>query len=221
MAELLRTIVSIDVGVEHLGLVAADIGTAGKPWGLYDIWCIGCIDIRMLRHVRVKREDCKLYHTSHISDLVDHFVQEYGSILDRASEILMEKQPPTGMCDVEALLFNRFRDKMVLMSATTMHAYHGIGHLEYDDRKAKTTEIGHRLLVVSPNVQCEFEALERKHDVGDALAYLKMYIEKKAEAERRLPVLSCKRTESGPRVIAWDAFKFHQRNTIYGGKPKR
>ena len=124
-------IVSIDVGILHLGVVCCDV-----TWEQIEVKNVALIDITK----RCRHSNCTLNHTNHIVDRVDHFIQGYKTMLDKADRILIEKQPPVGLISVEQLLFDRLRDKVEFIYPVSVHKHFGIRKLDYDGRKAFLVE---------------------------------------------------------------------------------
>jgi hypothetical protein len=207
-----RYIGSLDVGYENLGSTFVQVGTNENPWELVEVSFMKRINLKVLRHERVPYGDCVLHHTNHISDIIDHYVQEYQPWLQLADPLLIEQQPPGGMQNVEALLFKEYRDKAILMSPTAMHHYFHISHLDYEGRKEATTKIALEMLEKSPDQKAKFlkwiAAGQRVHDIADALAYVEMY-RRQQEAEWKRQQ-RCKRphiTLTG-QTIDWESFKY-------------
>ena len=136
---------SIDVGYYNMGLVQCDSE----------------LNVTFAKRVDITRyTGCALYHTKHVADYVAHFVQLYKEIFDSADVILMERQPPSGLTSIEALLFYIFRDKIKLISPNSVHAHFGYSHLDYEQRKDRVIDIASKYFTL-PEVA-------RKHDMADA-----------------------------------------------------
>jgi hypothetical protein len=60
-----------------------------------------------------------------------------------------------------------FRDKVTLVNPVSMHSHFGIGHLNYEQRKERTTSIAEKYLP-----EGEVIPYERKHDIGDAVCMI-------------------------------------------------
>ena len=157
-------IISIDVGYHNLGLVKAVIDET------YEITVedIFLIDLQKLPHRHIHRSDCKLYHTNELADLMAHFIQEYGHLLYEADKIFIERQPPTGLTNIETLLLFLYRKKTELVSPNSMHKHFMIGHLEYEKRKERTIELSNKFL---EHIE-SYKKLERKHDIADAVCMI-------------------------------------------------
>lgn len=159
-------IISIDIGILNLGIVFATL-------------CADRIhvsraerhDITRHIHRRVHGLECKLHHTLHPVDYVSHLVQEYDDEFRQADTILLERQPPQGLKDVEALLYHYFRDKAVLIDPRSMHRHFGIGKLSYDQRKERNEHLASFWL----DGQVGWDNQERKHDMADALCMILYY----------------------------------------------
>jgi len=138
------------------------------------------IDITKIPHKRVCTKSCKIPHTREVADMMAHFIQEYGHILERADTILVERQPPTGLTQIETLLLYLYRSKTILISPNAMHSHLGINHYEYDRRKVYTVDIADKYL-------CTFETYSetpRKHDLADAVCFVIFYLHPMKEKAR-------------------------------------
>ena len=119
-------IVSIDVGIIHLGMVSCDVSWENTK-------VTGAYLVDLTKHCR--KIGCTLNHTNHLVDRVDHFIQYHKETLDKADKILIEKQPIQGLISVEQLLYDRLRDRVVFIYPVSMHKQFGIRHLDYEGRK--------------------------------------------------------------------------------------
>ena len=149
-------ILSIDVGMLNLGLVY--IKWDGES---IDVEVARKIDLTRCIHRVVPPNECTLYHTNAICDRVAHFFQEWEFYFVQADIILMERQPPMGLKDIEALIQFNWRSKVHMISPQSMHKHFRMSG-DYDMRKIETTAmatpylLGHKLP-------------ERKHDIADAV----------------------------------------------------
>ena len=151
-------IVSIDIGIINLGMVCAEV-----TWENIVVEDVHLVDItKSCRHI-----NCTLNHTNHMVDRIDHFIQEYKHVLDKADKILVEKQPIQGLISVEQLLFDRLRDRVIFIHPVSMHKHFNIRNLSYDERK--------EYLVLKTKTYLEgtlYDKVERKHDIADAMAMI-------------------------------------------------
>ena len=141
------------------------------------------VDITRYTHNTVC--ECKLHHTHHITDYVLHFVHEYRNVFDSSEHVFIERQPPTGLVAVEALLFSLFREKMTLVSPNSMHKHFMIGHLDYEGRKKKTQAIAEPYVGALEYYQGQV----RKHDMSDAVCILLYEFSKMKKKEGRDPTV--------------------------------
>lgn len=147
----------IDIGYHNMGLVQCDD------------------DLNVLYQKRINLTrykcgtDCTLYHTNEVADLVAHLVQEYKEVFDSSDVILMERQPPTGLTNIETLLLYIFREKIKLISPNSVHAHFGYGHLDYENRKERVVSIASKYMTI-PGV--------RKHDIADAFCIILFFHQK-------------------------------------------
>lgn len=103
--------------------------------------------------------------TREVADLVKEFVKSYKDIFDTSEFVYIERQPPGGLTNVEALLVYLFREKISIISPNSMHKFFQIGHLAYEYRKQCTEEIARPYLEHLPL----WKRLTRRHDIADAL----------------------------------------------------
>lgn len=170
-------IISIDVGYHNMALVRME---ADDDYNL-KVTDANVVDLVHLPHRRVSRCECGLNHTSEVADLMAHFFQEYGHLLDEADIILVERQPPTGLTQIETLILYLYRSKTHLVSPNAMHAHFGISHYDYDRRKERT-------LSISEDYLCDFEDLGRRHDAADAVCLALFYVKPLKDRARRLKI---------------------------------
>jgi hypothetical protein len=201
----------LDVGRTNLAFALAKVGTEGAPWDECKVFFYKKVDVDQVRHERFSPSECKLHHSSHIVDVMAHFVQEYDPYLQIADPLLIEQQPPMGLTSIEALLFKEYRVSSIVVSPRAMHSHFGIGHLDYEERKTAVEEIAAQVLQTTPllleKYQKQRELGVRSHDVGDAIAYIKMYVDQQKEKWKEKE--RCKNlTLPGGRIIDWDAYKY-------------
>ena len=158
-------VVSIDIGYHNLGLVKSFVDEQTFEIKILEIFKVNLTNIP---HKKVSRWDCMLYHSNEVSDLFAHFIQEYGDHLKEADKILIERQPPTGLTNIEALFMFLYRHKVELVSPNAMHKHFGINYLEYEQRKEKTIEISKSFLEEFE----DYQKLSRKHDIADAVCMI-------------------------------------------------
>ena len=161
-------IVSIDIGVINMGITKAFVDDD------FNIIFMDAfkVDITRIRHNTVQACDCIIPHTNEVCDRVAHFIQEHEPLFDEADHVLIERQPPMGIKDVESLIMSRFRNKTKLISPNKMHKFFNIGKLSYDQRKLFTEEvadihIGH----IHTYYNCT-----RRHDMADACCICLFFI---------------------------------------------
>ena len=187
-------VVSIDVGYHNLGMVNSFVDDETFEIKVNDIFKINLAEIF---HKKVKRSNCELYHTSELADYFSHFVQEYGDYLEKADKILIERQPPGGLTNVEALFVYTYRNKIELISPNSMHKHFNINYLEYEKRKERTIEFSKSFL---ESFQ-EYQELSRKHDISDAVCMIIFKYAKDKEKYRLSQI---------DRSVSFDFFLFHK-----------
>jgi hypothetical protein len=169
-------ILSIDIGIVNLGFVFVEINDfkniyksdyiTNKEQMCKNIIVLKCdrVNITTVNHNSVKWCDCKLHHEKCIPDYLDHFVQEYQEMFDSADVIIIERQPPIGITNVQDLLFVKFRKKVKLISPNSVHKYFGQS-TDYPTRKLQSERITDDYLLQEYN----YSENIRKHDISDAM----------------------------------------------------
>jgi hypothetical protein len=177
---------SIDIGISNLGFVYCnvefpDIENTSKYKNLLlnskysfnnNITVLDCnrVDITVMKHTAVEHCNCKLYHERCIPDYIDHFVQEYQTYFNNADIILLERQPPAGITNVQDLLFIKYRDKTILISPVSVHKYFELNS-DYLVRKSESEKIAGDYLSNFSKFVFNF----RKHDISDSLLMVLYY----------------------------------------------
>ena len=187
-------IISIDVGYHNMALVKLK---ADEDY-ILSTEEAHVIDITKIPHKRVCRHECTIPHTSEVADMMAHFFQEYGYLLDEADLVLVERQPPTGLTQIETLLLYLYRSKTHLVSPNAMHSHFNIGHYEYDRRKQETVKIAEPYLD-------GFTELGRVHDASDAVCLALFHTHKFREKARLKKI---------DRTLPFDKYRYE--NTIRG-----
>jgi len=141
------------------------------------------------------KKNCKLRHKKCMSNYIDHLFINY-SIYFASATLLVEQQPPMGHVSVEQLIYARVPD-CIIIHPRSVHAYHDIGHYDYEMRKKASERIAGNFLCLT-----EFE---RKHDIADAVCIILYYVN-----------LLNKQLEM-PKVINDSNFKKSIQSFIYKG----
>ena len=181
-------VLSIDIGISNLGYCYTEltfpelVGSKYKNFKNNEqysfentknyIKVINCnrIDITKVKHSKVQFCNCKLHHERCIPDYLDHFIQEHSDLFYDSDLILIERQPPVGITNVQDLLFTKFRDKVKLVSPNTVHKYFGLPG-DYLERKVVSETIAQDFLF---NFE-KFTLNSRKHDISDAMLMIIYY----------------------------------------------
>jgi hypothetical protein len=121
-------------------------------------------------HKRVCSEDCALHHERCVPDYIDHFIQEHESFFNEADKVLIERQPIMGITNVQDLLFQRFRSKVLLVSPNTLHKHFKLSK-DYSVRKEESENLCSEYLSSKLNYTKEY----RKHDISDAMLMILYY----------------------------------------------
>jgi hypothetical protein len=186
-------IIGIDVGYHNMAMVVsetdAELNVCAKA--------VHFVDITKIPHKRVCTRDCKIPHTREVADLMAHFIQEYGHILHSADTILVERQPPTGLTQIETLLLFLYRDKTKLVSPNAMHSHFNINHYEYENRKIHTTKLADPYL----GELATYSRATRKHDMADAMCLILFHVHPEKERIR---------VRNVNRKLPFDSYKYNE-----------
>ena len=129
------------------------------------------VDIVDLKHVRTPRASCTLPHTKETYDRLAHVVQEYPEFFgDDVDAVVIERQPPGGMQDVQLFFYGLCRDKAVVVCPKSLHKFFDMQG-GYEMRKAQSVVLGQQILDLGCDVHVKdaFDALGRAHDASDAM----------------------------------------------------
>ena len=180
-------VLSIDIGISNLGFVYSLICLEREYTNVYkrkigfcyseisknrfiknsSVLDCGRIDITHIKHNAVSLCDCTLRHENCIPDYLDHFIQENQKMFDECDVILLERQPPMGIMNVQDLLFVKFRHKVIMVSPNQVHKYFNLS-TDYSERKKESERIATRYLEHFNS----FTHSIRKHDITDAMCMI-------------------------------------------------
>jgi hypothetical protein len=170
-------VLSIDIGIVNLGYVFVNIDVESDS-----IEVIKCnrVDITYIRHNRVPFCECKLHHEYCIPDYLDHFIQENEDIFTEAEIILIERQPPVGITNVQDLIFTKFRSKIFFINPCTVHKHFNMSK-DYSKRKEQSESICKEYLESFNS----FTNNSRKHDISDAMLMVLYYFFTKKKEKKK------------------------------------
>jgi hypothetical protein len=171
-------VLSIDIGIINLGYVYCiydldnEINSIKLDFiktknDFIEIIKCDRVDITNIKHNRVPFCECKLHHDYCIPDYVEHFIQENEEMFLDSDYIIIERQPPTGITNVQDLIFSKFRNKVQLISPNKIHKYFNMSK-EYSIRKKESETISEYYLSKFK----KFTNNLRKHDISDAMLML-------------------------------------------------
>jgi len=159
-------VLAIDIGIINLGYVFVEITE-----NVLKVKECNKVNITNMKHNKIPRCNCNLYHENCIPDYVDHFIQEHSHLFDQADKILIERQPPVGITNVQDLIFTRFRNKVKLISPNSIHKFFKMTKNDYETRKIESQQLTKHYL---ENFET-FNQLIRQHDVTDAMLLVMYY----------------------------------------------
>jgi len=207
-------VLSIDVGVRHLGI---SVSALDSDYNLLEIIWIDLIDItEFIHNFGTEKKHCKLYHEKTFCDWLEHTFQENQHFFDQADYVLIERQPPMGFVVVEQLIFSKFRDKAILIHPSSMHKYFSMGDLDYDQRKDRVTKIA-KMKIQDPILLEQIDYYDRPHDIADSICIMlfwanktqKLHLEEKRKREIMTRRMSSK-LKVGVNISIEDWFENHK-----------
>lgn len=169
------TITSVDIGVLHLAFTYARINVETSVWRVEEILQKKMINIK---DFGCDLLTCPLYHGKCVTDYLRHLVNRESCFKD-CNELIIERQPPQGLQNVQEFFINEFRDKVELIPPRSMqkwyhiHNFVGTEEERRDQRKIASENIATKLLVPFEHT---LDGLERKHDVADSVLQLFYYL---------------------------------------------
>lgn len=152
----------IDVGIIHLGM---SIITTDFEYNIKDV---NAVDLQDISDFKCDRNICKLKHDKMASDWIEHLIDYFSLAFEQVNNILIERQPPSGLIAIEQLILSKFRDKTILIHPRSMHKFFNISKYNYEDRKKCTEKIAIDL-IKTDNIKDCFFSFERRHDIADSI----------------------------------------------------
>ena len=169
-------ITSIDIGIQHLGLVKVLVS---PKLHVDRVMAIDLVDIQEF-HPFGNAETCPLkHHDKCFSDWIEHCCVNFCAYFaDDVDSILIERQPPCGLVAVEQLLRNKYRDRVTLIHPKSVHNFFQCSDKNYEGRKI-TMEREALKLIKNTTHHKKFERMERRHDIADAICQMLCFLHKK------------------------------------------
>lgn len=174
-------IVSVDIGVKHLGI---SLSSVNKDFTLEEVIWLDMIDITKFHDC--DKKNCHLYHKKTLCDYLEHLFYVHSELFDIIDWFLLERQPPGGYVAVEQLIFSKFRDRSILISPNSIHAYFGWNRagLDYEGRKKHSNRVAEITLKKGKreylfdkwNNLIDSKGIYRKHDVSDSICILLYFL---------------------------------------------
>ena len=194
-------VLAFDVGIVHLAYSVVD----------YETLKIEKTKLTNLRTIISKCRDpnCTIEHSNENVDRMLHYFKMHKDTFDSAEIVLIERQPITGVVNIQDLLFMHFRSRAHLISPNKMHNYFNMSE-DYEERKVFTEKM-FVCASKTASAQMEYSKWCRKHDMGDSFCVAKYYIETQKALNR---------SESAPNRFESFAYD-HSSASVKGSSPKR
>lgn len=183
-----RYILSIDIGIVHLGMVLVEVL---HDYTLHDLVWFELVDLTQFEHDAAA---CTLPHSKTFADWLAHFFHVYHELFALCEHVLIERQPPGGHVVVEQLIFYQFRSKAILIHPRSVHHFFGWTHdsaldaeQRYASRKSNSIRVLEYRLAQTPRrwLPVEFARLTRQHDLADAYCQIVYFVYLQGQRFRR------------------------------------
>ena len=158
-------LVSIDIGYSNMAIV--ELSTDFKDFTVNSVHKI----------------DLSNFNEREVYMSMIKFISEYKELFSSADLILIERQPPQGLTNIQDILAYNFSSKVKLICPRSMHKHFMISKLDYESRKQHTVKITSKYL----KDFLVFDNESRKHDIADAFCLALYYIEKNKKPEIVVP----------------------------------
>lgn len=146
-------LISIDIGYTNMAIV--HIKTECKKLDVINLYKI---DLHEFNETQVHKSMLK-------------FIEAYKDLFKNVDLIIIERQPPQGLTNIQDILAYEYSDKVILICPRSMHKHFYISKLDYESRKKFTTKIADKYLKDNET----YKLLDRKHDIADAFCLALYY----------------------------------------------
>ena len=170
----MRYVVSIDVGIQNLGLCIADISVLPAEVVVWE---------------RVRLCSSSKYYPAETVSHVVQFVQKYKSYFNELAKLIIEQQMRTNMRMVEAALHALFHANTIVLNPRVVKVHYNLSTRNYKTNKlAAVTYVvehldDHKLKVYIPHaLWCAYLAGKKQDDLADALIMLLYFLETYSES---------------------------------------
>ena len=152
-------------------------------------------------------QDPSCVHTKTTSCRLRHVYPVLDKMIAKTCVVYIERQPLTGMTDIEQLLFDRWRQKSKLINARKMRKQFDCWTDDYEERKVLSVAAARRLRTSSGKTNLPPWVLgDREHDAAEAWLYAYMAcVEWRAE---QLAVRDRKKRRLGTVLKSWEQFRY-------------
>jgi hypothetical protein len=160
----MNTLISIDIGYSNLAMVVLETNFIEfKVKGLHTV-------------------NLKDYNESQVHLNLKKFINSYDELFYNANLILIERQPPVGLTNIQDVIAYNYSSKVKIICPRSMHKHFMISNLNYELRKKNTIKIADSYL---ENFDIYKENM-RKHDLADALCLGLYYFQINKKIENKL-----------------------------------
>jgi hypothetical protein len=170
-------ILSIDIGHEHFAMVYVKLKVINNYITLKYVISKHLIDLKTYAEF-CPLKDCNLKHSKSLADCMLHLFKEYNHLFESSYKIIIENQPLSGFKALEQIIYFHYRDKAILISPNSMHAYFDLPSRIRDKNKSEEFCYMMRkkmvVKIAEPYLKHfdDYHDCQRKHDLADAMCYV-------------------------------------------------
>lgn len=195
----------VDPGLRHLAVASIEVDV--RTMRIVNDCCV-------LVDAFEAQEQCtdpKCVHTKTTSSRLRHVYPKMDTIVKKSEAIYIERQPLTGMTDIEQLLFDRWRCSSVLINSRRMRKSLDCWTDDYDERKVLALQRAHQLRRSYLDTEPPWVIGDRNHDAAEAWLYAYMAFDAWKAKEIHARHAKQLRTKTKRVVDDWECFRFTPR----------
>ena len=192
----------VDPGFRHLAV--ASILVDVQTMRIVDDSCV------LVDAVQAQEQctDSKCMHTKTTSSRLRHVYAKLDKIVKKSEVIYIERQPLTGMTDIEQLLFDRWRCCSILINSRSMRKSLGCWTDDYDERKVLALQRAEQLRCTYLDTEPPWMLGERNHDAAEAWLYAYLAFDRWRAKETHARHAKQVRVMTREVTANWECFRF-------------
>ena len=192
----------VDPGFRHLAVASIEVDV--RTMRIVNDSC----DLVDAVEAQEQCTDPNCVHTKTTSSRLRHVYAKLDKIVNKSEVIYIERQPLTGMTDIEQLLFDRWRGKSVLINSRRMRKSLDCWTDDYDERKVLALSRADELRRAHMHSDPPWVLGDRNHDAAEAWLYAYMAFDAWRAKETHARHAKQRRAKTKRVVTDWECFRF-------------